>query len=224
MTGFPLASIRVFWWSHYYKYGMSNNPAYQELKEALIQRDVEDTQGIMCILPPTQIPGGICSEEECNRWLTIQNYPAEKRILNYTAHQGRRALGRSLDMTIQINGEVFTQAGYLQLTHLTQDSLPFSQDSQPFNLDLEQSQHPLDEEDANPGSLEEIPGDLTQRIMNNPHLCPTPSSQRTNPSTQMEEANNGRINNPMWHYYKATKKCLGKAPMKMKRATLSAGA
>ena len=36
MTGFPLASIRVFWWSHYYKYGMSNNPAYQELKEALI--------------------------------------------------------------------------------------------------------------------------------------------------------------------------------------------
>ena len=48
--------------------------------------------------------------------------------------------------------------------------------------------------------------------------------EKSRMTEQMEEENNGRINNPMWHYYKETKKCLGKAPMKMKRATLSAGA
>jgi hypothetical protein len=35
-TGFPLSSVRIFWWNQYYLYGLSKRPDHQKSKEALI--------------------------------------------------------------------------------------------------------------------------------------------------------------------------------------------
>ena len=59
MKGFPVCSVRVFWWSHYYKYGMSDNPQHKELIESLLDLDKANqtsNTGILCVPDPWDLP------------------------------------------------------------------------------------------------------------------------------------------------------------------------
>jgi hypothetical protein len=44
--GFPLSSIRVFWWNKYYLYGMSKKPDHQKIKSDLLALANNDTEGV----------------------------------------------------------------------------------------------------------------------------------------------------------------------------------
>jgi hypothetical protein len=46
--GFPLSSIRVFWWNQYYLYGMSEKEDHQKIRGALPALADNDTQGLPC--------------------------------------------------------------------------------------------------------------------------------------------------------------------------------
>jgi hypothetical protein len=46
--GFPLSSIRAFWWNQYYLYGMSEKEDHQKIRGALLALADNDTQGLPC--------------------------------------------------------------------------------------------------------------------------------------------------------------------------------
>ena len=59
MTGFPVCSICIFWWFHYFKFGMLPNPEYKELVDTMRDLDGRDTEGIVCEAEPGLLPGAI---------------------------------------------------------------------------------------------------------------------------------------------------------------------
>ncbi len=50
--GFPLSSIRIFWWNKYYLYGLSGKSDHKPTKEALVALANDDTRG----LPSSETP------------------------------------------------------------------------------------------------------------------------------------------------------------------------
>ena len=46
--GFPLSSIRIFWWNKYYHYGLSGKKDHKATKDALIALSNDDTRGLPC--------------------------------------------------------------------------------------------------------------------------------------------------------------------------------
>jgi hypothetical protein len=46
--GFPLSSIRVFWWNQYYLYGMSEKEDHQKIRGAFLALADNNTQGLPC--------------------------------------------------------------------------------------------------------------------------------------------------------------------------------
>ena len=50
--GFPLSSIKIFWWNKYYLYGTSQYDDHLPIKNALIALANNDTHGLPC---PTQL-------------------------------------------------------------------------------------------------------------------------------------------------------------------------
>ena len=122
MKGFPVCSIRVFWWSHYYKFGMLQNPEYNQLVDTMRELDGSDTQGILCKGEPRLLAGAIRHDEEVQKAKDLLTLHPAERLLNYTSLQGYRALGRCIDMNITLNGEITAPPGYSQLSHLSQNT------------------------------------------------------------------------------------------------------
>ena len=132
MKGFPVCSIRVFWWSHYYKFGMLPNAEYKKVVKTMMDLDERDTQGIVCLGDPADLPGRIREDAEAQLAKDLAHSDPVDRLLNYTPDQGKRALGRCLDQNIMVNQEYFVPPNCTQLSHLTQDSLESSlSDDQP---------------------------------------------------------------------------------------------
>jgi hypothetical protein len=77
--GFPLSSIKIFWWNKYYLYGTSQYDDHLPIKNALIALANNDTHGLPC---PTQLDDPItynCPEHILRASIT----PASDRLLNY---------------------------------------------------------------------------------------------------------------------------------------------
>jgi hypothetical protein len=76
--GFPLSSIRVFWWNQYYLYGMSEKEDHQKIKGAFLALADNDTQG----LPgPTSLDKPM--DFPCPDWvIALFHLPSTDRSLN----------------------------------------------------------------------------------------------------------------------------------------------
>jgi hypothetical protein len=85
--GFPLSSIRVFWWNQYYLYGMSENENHQKIRGALLTLADNDTQGLPCLTSldkPIDFP--------CPDWvIALFHLPATDRLLNYDSSTAAHA-------------------------------------------------------------------------------------------------------------------------------------
>ena len=113
--GFPLSSIRIFWWNKYYHYGLSQNSDHKPTKEALIAVAKDDTRGLPC-------PGRLddpwrtyfCPERVIQAFYT----PATNRVLNYDCSDAMTALQSMKDRN---NPNRFLQllpAGLSQVSHI----------------------------------------------------------------------------------------------------------
>jgi hypothetical protein len=81
--GFPLSSIRVFWWNQYYLYGMSEKEEHQKIRGGLLALADNDTQGLPCL---TSI--GKPMDFPCPDWfMALFHLPATDRLLNYMTVQ-----------------------------------------------------------------------------------------------------------------------------------------
>jgi hypothetical protein len=86
--GFPLSSIRIFWWNQYYYYGMSQKKDHQKSREALIALAKNDTEGLPC-------PGRLNDPTPytCPEYVYEAFYmPASDRLLNYNSYDAIAAL------------------------------------------------------------------------------------------------------------------------------------
>jgi hypothetical protein len=80
--GFPLSSVRIFWWNQYYLYGLSNKKDHQKSKQALIALATNDTPGLPC-------PGRLNSLTtfQCSDHVFYAYYkPTTDHLLNYDSH------------------------------------------------------------------------------------------------------------------------------------------
>jgi hypothetical protein len=117
-TGFPLSSVRIFWWNQYYLYGLSKRPDHQKSKEALIALSKNDTLGLPCpdgITCPTDC---VCPTEVFDAFYT----PATHRLLNYTGPEASAAVQQMKDRNNAYRFPDPVPAGLSQVSHLQSDS------------------------------------------------------------------------------------------------------
>jgi hypothetical protein len=113
--GFPLTSIRIFWWNQYYLYGLSHSKDHQKSKQALIALAEKDTLGLPC-------PGRLDTPHTyaCPEHVLAAYYkPATDRLLNYNSYEAIAATQKTRDRN---NPNRLPQesvpAGLSQMSHL----------------------------------------------------------------------------------------------------------
>ena len=112
--GFPLSSIKIFWWNKYYLYGTSQYDDHLPIKNALIALANNDTHGLPC---PTQLDDPItynCPEHILRASIS----PASDRLLNYDSNSASSALQLMKDRN---NPNLFDEsvpAGLSQVSYL----------------------------------------------------------------------------------------------------------
>ena len=112
--GFPLSSVRIFWWNQYYLYGLSNSKDHQKSKEALIALASNDTPGLPCpgrLDTPTVFLG---SEPVFEAYYK----PATDRLLNYNSHDAVGAVQLMQDRNNPTRLPDNVPAGLSQLSFL----------------------------------------------------------------------------------------------------------
>lgn len=113
-TGFPLSSIRVFWWDQYYLYGLSASKDHQKTKQAMIDLAANDTLGLLC-------PGRLDSTETypCpNHIFDAFHKPATDRLLNYDSFDAIAAVQLMQDRNNPREMTESVPAGLSQISHL----------------------------------------------------------------------------------------------------------
>jgi hypothetical protein len=123
--GFPLSSIRIFWWNKYYLYGMSNKPDHQLTKKALMALASDDTQGLPC---PGRLDSPIsfsCPEHVMSSFYTL----ATSRLLNYDSSDAIAAEQLMKDRNNPNRFQAPVPAGFSQLSFL-----PGEEDNESENL------------------------------------------------------------------------------------------
>jgi hypothetical protein len=116
-TGFPLSSIRVFWWNKYYLYGMSKRPDHRKSREALIALAANDTQGLPC---PGRLDNPLtflCPDQV----FVSYSKPATDRLLNYTSFDAMGAVQLMRDRNNPLHLTQDVPAGLSQLSYLPAD-------------------------------------------------------------------------------------------------------
>ena len=115
MSGFPISSVRVFWWSIMYRYGTSGLPQHQELRMKLLELSYNDTPGFMLSLDLIKFDGHI------RPWPSLvemfHKHPREC-LLNYTVQEASEA------WQIYLNGmdpSLLDPPGLSQKSFLSQD-------------------------------------------------------------------------------------------------------
>jgi hypothetical protein len=112
--GFPLSSIRVFWWNQYYLYGMSEKGDHQKIRVALLALADNDTQGLPC---PSNLDKPI--DFHCpDSVITLFHLPATDRILNYDSSTATHAAQSMKDRNNPHQLLQQVPAGLYQLSHL----------------------------------------------------------------------------------------------------------
>jgi hypothetical protein len=112
--GFPLSSIRVFWWNQYYLYGTSTKADHQKSKMALLALASQDTEGLSC--PPTlDVPSSFSYPEHV---FDAFNQSPIERLLNYDGFTAEAAVGLMKDRNNPIQSPVAVPAGLSQISHL----------------------------------------------------------------------------------------------------------
>ena len=131
-TGFPLSSVRIFWWNQYYLYGLSKTPDHQKSKEALFALANNDTLGLPC-------PEGITSPTEysCPSAVFDAYYtPATHRLLNYNGPEAPAALQAMKDRNHANRFPDPVPAGLSQVSHL--QSASDDEEFEEWNNDIEE--------------------------------------------------------------------------------------
>jgi hypothetical protein len=72
--GFPLSSVRIFWWNQYYLYGLSNKKDHQKSKQALITLATNDiappkSSSSKVLLVSPAAPGGKITPDAMTHFL-----------------------------------------------------------------------------------------------------------------------------------------------------------
>jgi hypothetical protein len=163
-NGFPLSSVRIFWWNQYYLYGLSKRKDHQKSKEVLIALASNDTLGHRCpegLDCPTTFA---CPEEVFESF----HKKAIHRLLNYTSTV---ALGAVRLMQDRNNPKRITEpvpAGLSQVSHLPSDS---------EDLDDNEWFHAM-EELSDTEDYHDSRKVLSRHIMNFLRLSPTPKKEK----------------------------------------------
>ena len=130
--GFPLSSIRIFWWNQYYYYGMSKKIDHQKSREAMIALAKNDTEGLPC-------PGRLDDPRlyVCPEYLYEGFYmPASERLLNYESHDAIAALQLMKDRNNPRQLVESVPAGLSQMSNLpAQDAFGSDNDNWDFGME-----------------------------------------------------------------------------------------
>jgi hypothetical protein len=121
-NGFPLNSVSVFWYAVYYRYGVSNSPKYQAIRDVLKQLMANDTKGLRC---PDDLESLELyqSSEEVIAALELLSSHAAIRVANYKLHQVHSATGYNTDRNLPSRYAANSiPAGLSQASHLPDDS------------------------------------------------------------------------------------------------------
>ena len=113
-TGFPLASVKVFWWNQYYLYGMSRAPDHQKLKNALLELAEHDTEGWPCPLTLDEPLFYSCPDNVFDAFYR----PASDRLANYECATCITALRLMEDRDNPRQMADCVPAGLSQVSHL----------------------------------------------------------------------------------------------------------
>ena len=116
--GFPLSSIRVFWWNQYYLYGTSTKLDHQKSRMALLALANQDTEGLPC--PPTLDNPRLFSYPDEVFYAFCQ--PPTDRLLNYDCTTARSAVQLLKDRNNPNQITVAVPAGLSQISHLPNQS------------------------------------------------------------------------------------------------------
>jgi hypothetical protein len=135
--GFPLSSIRIFWWTKYYHYGLSGSDNHKATKEALLALAEDDTRGLPC---PGRLDDPyktyICPERVTQAFYT----PATNRLLNYDCADAMTALQDMRDRNNPNRFQHLLPAGLSQRSHL-----PDIDEDGDDDLDLNNWTYPIEE-------------------------------------------------------------------------------
>ena len=115
--GFPLSSVRVFWWSQYYMFGLSKAKDHIRTKEALIALAENDTLGVACPLTLDSPLTYSCPDHVLESFHT----PATDRLLNYESYDAIAAVQLLKDRSNPVQLPEDVPAGMSQLSHLPDD-------------------------------------------------------------------------------------------------------
>jgi hypothetical protein len=111
--GFPLSSIRIFWWNKYYLYGMSKKRDHQKIKLDLVALANNDIQGVAC--PSLDAPSSLLVPDHVFKAFC---HPATERLLNYTGSAAKDAVQRMQDRNNRNRLQEAVPPGYSQISHL----------------------------------------------------------------------------------------------------------
>ena len=143
--GFPISSVRVFWWSILYRYGTSDNLHHQPLRNKLLHLVHNDTPGYMLSINLSKFPGHI------RDWPGIKhqfNAHPRLRLLNYTPLEASDA------WQVYINEEdpnFPNPPGLSQLSFLTEE------DTEPADVDCDSALDQFMDETVH---ISQLDGDL----------------------------------------------------------------
>jgi hypothetical protein len=115
--GFPLSSVRVFWWNQYYMFGLSKAMDHSRTKEALIALADNDTLGVACPLNLVCPLAYSCPDQVLESFHT----PATDRLLNYDSYDAIAATQLLRDRLNPVQLPDSIPAGMSQLSHLPDD-------------------------------------------------------------------------------------------------------
>ena len=115
--GFPLSSVRVFWWNQYYMFGLSKAMDHSRTKEALIALADNDTLGVACPLNLVCPLVYSCPDQVLESFHT----PATDRLLNYDSYDAIAATQLLRDRLNPVQLPDSIPAGMSQLSHLPDD-------------------------------------------------------------------------------------------------------
>jgi hypothetical protein len=113
-TGFPLSSIRVFWWNQYYLYGTSTKQDHHKSRMALLALASQDTKGLPC----PQTLDNPSSFSYPDNVIDAFYQPTTDRLLNYDSSTAMSAVQVMKDRSNPIQNPVAVPAGLSQISHL----------------------------------------------------------------------------------------------------------
>jgi hypothetical protein len=128
--GFPLSSIRVFWWNQYYLYGMSEKEDHQKIRGAFLALADNNTQGLPCSKKLDKSIDFPCPDSV----IALFHLPATDRLLNYDSSTATHAAESIRDRNNPHQQMQQVPAGLSQLSHLPSQQ---NRDDDDWNFGIE---------------------------------------------------------------------------------------